>query len=259
MLASCRPSRGHPALSVRPRARHDKAEGRSFLNSVIRTRPAGAVLGAAKESSPVRARRPHDSRRGRLRHTASDSISQPRSGARMQPGRKPRAESAKRPSPERAKEIDSGGEAFAHSSARHQLYLGRFLFRKVTAYGLSRSRLCPRQSAALPERTERPAAHPQHQHPCRSTNPTCRRRPSSWPTNSGASALEHVETIPTKGHPLVYADWLHAPGKPTVLFYGHYDVQPPDPLDEWISPPFEPTVRDDNIYARGAVDDKGQI
>ena len=58
---------------------------------------------------------------------------------------------------------------------------------------------------------------------------------------------------------MVYADWLHAPGKPTVLCYGHYDVQPPDPLDEWISPPFEPTVRDGNIYARGSADDKGQM
>ena len=71
--------------------------------------------------------------------------------------------------------------------------------------------------------------------------------------------LEHVEIIPTEGHPLVYADWLHAAGKPTVLFYGHYDVQPPDPLDEWESPPFEPTERNNNIYARGAVDDKGQM
>jgi acetylornithine deacetylase/succinyl-diaminopimelate desuccinylase-like protein len=71
--------------------------------------------------------------------------------------------------------------------------------------------------------------------------------------------LEHVEIIPTQGHPLVYADWLHAAGKPTVLFYGHYDVQPPDPLDEWKSPPFEPTERNQNIYARGAVDDKGQM
>src|SRR5579863_8780463 len=59
-------------------------------------------------------------------------------------------------------------------------------------------------------------------------------------------------------HPLVYAEWLGAPGKPTIVLYGHYDVQPPDPLDEWISPPFEPAVRNDNIYARGAVDDKGQ-
>ena len=65
--------------------------------------------------------------------------------------------------------------------------------------------------------------------------------------------------IEAEGHPLVYADWLHAAGKPTVLVYGHYDVQPPDPLDEWISPPFEPTERNGNIYARGAVDDKGQV
>ncbi|MFM2125535.1 MAG: hypothetical protein RL328_1986 [Acidobacteriota bacterium] len=71
--------------------------------------------------------------------------------------------------------------------------------------------------------------------------------------------LENVQIIETKGHPLVYADWLHAPGKPTVLCYGHYDVQPPDPLDEWISPPFEPTIRNGNIYARGATDDKGQV
>lgn len=71
--------------------------------------------------------------------------------------------------------------------------------------------------------------------------------------------LENVEIVETKGHPLVYADWLHAPGKPTVLCYGHYDVQPPDPLDEWISPPFEPTIRNGNIYARGATDDKGQM
>jgi len=71
--------------------------------------------------------------------------------------------------------------------------------------------------------------------------------------------MEHVEIIPTAGHPLVYADWLHAPGKPTVLCYGHYDVQPPDPLDEWVTPPFEPTLRDGNIYARGSADDKGQM
>src|SRR6266571_9462014 len=70
--------------------------------------------------------------------------------------------------------------------------------------------------------------------------------------------LEHVEVIPTENHPLVYGDWLKAPGKPTLLLYGHYDVQPPDPLEEWKSPPFEPEVRNDNIYARGSADDKGQ-
>jgi acetylornithine deacetylase/succinyl-diaminopimelate desuccinylase-like protein len=74
-----------------------------------------------------------------------------------------------------------------------------------------------------------------------------------------AAGLENVEIIPTEKHPLVYGDWLHAPGKPTVLCYGHYDVQPPDPLNEWISPPFEPTLRDGNIYARGSADDKGQM
>ena len=71
--------------------------------------------------------------------------------------------------------------------------------------------------------------------------------------------LEHATIIETAGHPLVYADWLHAAGKPTCLAYGHYDVQPPDPLDEWLSPPFEPTERNGNLYARGAVDDKGQM
>ncbi|HLJ79771.1 MAG TPA: dipeptidase, partial [Acidobacteriaceae bacterium] len=71
--------------------------------------------------------------------------------------------------------------------------------------------------------------------------------------------MEHVEIIRGAGHPLVYADWRHAPGKPTCLCYAHYDVQPPDPLDEWITPPFEPTERNQNLYARGAVDDKGQL
>ena len=73
------------------------------------------------------------------------------------------------------------------------------------------------------------------------------------------AGLENVEIIPTGRHPLVYADWLHAPGKPTVLCYGHYDVQPPDPLELWESPPFEPVVRDGNLYARGSADDKGQM
>ena len=71
--------------------------------------------------------------------------------------------------------------------------------------------------------------------------------------------LENVEIIATAGHPLVYGDWLHAAGKPTILCYGHYDVQPAEPLDEWHSPPFEPTERNQNLYARGAVDDKGQM
>ena len=75
-----------------------------------------------------------------------------------------------------------------------------------------------------------------------------------------ADASGHARMVPARiGHPLVYADWLHAEGAPTVLCYGHYDVQPAEPLDEWKSPPFEPTERDGNIYARGAVDDKGQM
>ena len=73
------------------------------------------------------------------------------------------------------------------------------------------------------------------------------------------AGMENIEIIPTAGHPLVYADWLHVPGKPTILLYGHYDVQPPDPLELWHTPPFEPTIRDGNIYARGSSDDKGQF
>lgn len=73
------------------------------------------------------------------------------------------------------------------------------------------------------------------------------------------AGLENVEIIPTKGHPIIYADHLHAPGRPTVLVYGHYDVQPVDPLHLWDTPPFEPTIRDGKLYARGATDDKGQL
>ena len=71
--------------------------------------------------------------------------------------------------------------------------------------------------------------------------------------------LENISIDETGGHPVVYADWLHAPGKPTILFYGHYDVQPVDPLNLWETPPFEPTVRDNKLFARGASDDKGQV
>jgi acetylornithine deacetylase/succinyl-diaminopimelate desuccinylase-like protein len=71
--------------------------------------------------------------------------------------------------------------------------------------------------------------------------------------------MTRAEVRPTAGHPLVYAEWLGAPGKPTALIYGHYDVQPPEPLELWKTPPFEPTLRDGKLYARGAVDDKGQV
>jgi len=67
-----------------------------------------------------------------------------------------------------------------------------------------------------------------------------------------------TELVPTEGHPMVIGRWEKAPGKPTVLLYGHYDVQPPDPLDKWLSPPFEPTIRDGRLYARGVGDNKGQ-
>jgi acetylornithine deacetylase/succinyl-diaminopimelate desuccinylase-like protein len=85
-------------------------------------------------------------------------------------------------------------------------------------------------------------------------------RAANWVAEHLRSAgFKTVEVIPTKLHPLVYAESLEAPGKPTVLFYGHYDVQPPEPLDLWTSPAFEPQVRNGNIFGRGTADDKGQV
>lgn len=81
----------------------------------------------------------------------------------------------------------------------------------------------------------------------------------TWLGNAGLENTKLIDSPDTGAHPLVYADWTHASGQPTLLLYGHYDVQPPDPLEEWISPPFEPAIRDGNIYARGAADDKGQL
>ncbi len=72
------------------------------------------------------------------------------------------------------------------------------------------------------------------------------------------AGLDDVHLVEGEGNPLVYGGWLRAPGKPTLLLYGHYDVQPPDPLEEWKSPPFDPTIRGEDIFARGASDDKGQ-
>ena len=71
--------------------------------------------------------------------------------------------------------------------------------------------------------------------------------------------LQNVKIIPTARHPIVYADWLQAPDRPTVLIYGHYDVQPVEPLAEWKTPPFEPTIIGNDLFARGACDDKGQL
>jgi acetylornithine deacetylase/succinyl-diaminopimelate desuccinylase-like protein len=86
------------------------------------------------------------------------------------------------------------------------------------------------------------------------------RRCAEWTVNALSQiGLENTRLIETPGNPVVYGEWLHAAGKPTILFYGHYDVQPVDPLDLWITPPFEATVRDGEIYARGSADDKGQV
>ncbi len=71
--------------------------------------------------------------------------------------------------------------------------------------------------------------------------------------------IEHVALLSTEGTPVVYGDWLHAPGKPTILIYGHYDVQPADPVELWDSPPFAPEIRDDRLYRRGASDNKGNL
>jgi acetylornithine deacetylase/succinyl-diaminopimelate desuccinylase-like protein len=79
-----------------------------------------------------------------------------------------------------------------------------------------------------------------------------------WKKLSDAG-MQNVRVINTTGHPLVYAEWLNAPGKSTVLIYGHYDVQPVDPIELWETPPFDPAIRDGKIYARGATDDKGQM
>ncbi|HEU5258592.1 MAG TPA: dipeptidase [Vicinamibacterales bacterium] len=86
------------------------------------------------------------------------------------------------------------------------------------------------------------------------------RRAAQWTADALTHAgIQNVSLIDTPGHPVVYGDWLSAPGKPTILFYGHYDVQPVDPLNLWTTPPFEANVRDGEIYARGAADDKGQV
>jgi acetylornithine deacetylase/succinyl-diaminopimelate desuccinylase-like protein len=96
------------------------------------------------------------------------------------------------------------------------------------------------------------SALPEHAGDCRAA--------AAWLVEAlTAAGLEHAEAAETGGHPIVYADWLHAPDAPTVLVYGHYDVQPVDPLDLWTSPPFEPVIVGDRMLARGAADDKGQV
>jgi len=86
------------------------------------------------------------------------------------------------------------------------------------------------------------------------------KRAAEWVANRLTTAgIEAVQILPTEGHPVVYGQWLHASDKPTILIYGHFDTQPVDPLDGWTQPPFEPVIRDDRIYARGASDDKGNM
>lgn len=85
------------------------------------------------------------------------------------------------------------------------------------------------------------------------------RRAATWVAEYLGGIGCRVEVVETPGHPIVYGEWTGAPGRPTLLMYGHYDVQPEDPVHEWTNPPFEPTVRDGAIYARGAADDKGQV
>ncbi|HET6760697.1 MAG TPA: M20/M25/M40 family metallo-hydrolase, partial [Gemmatimonadaceae bacterium] len=85
------------------------------------------------------------------------------------------------------------------------------------------------------------------------------RRAAEWVKASLDKIGVPAKIYPTAGHPVVVGEWRNAPGAPTVLIYGHYDVQPAEPLELWTSPPFEPTVRDGKIFARGSVDDKGQL
>ena len=89
--------------------------------------------------------------------------------------------------------------------------------------------------------------------------PDCRRAAEWIAADLERIGMEHVEVAETGGHPVVYADWLHAAGAPTVIAYCHYDVQPVDPLELWTSPPFEPVVEGDRILGRGVADDKGQL
>src|SRR5512136_1804574 len=86
------------------------------------------------------------------------------------------------------------------------------------------------------------------------------RRCADWAAGHMRSiGFQSAKVVDTAGHPVVYGEWLGAPGAPTILIYGHYDVQPVDPVDLWHSPPFEATIRDGNLYGRGSTDDKGQV
>lgn len=99
--------------------------------------------------------------------------------------------------------------------------------------------------------------------PSVSTDPAhdadCRRAATWLAEHLRALGCPTVDLLADESHPVVWAEGPRRPGKPTVLVYGHYDVQPPDPIDLWKTPPFEPSIRDGNVYARGATDDKGQV
>ena len=96
------------------------------------------------------------------------------------------------------------------------------------------------------------SAQPEYAAACRET--------AEWLANQlDAIGVEHVEVSETGGHPIVYGDWLHAPDAPTVIVYGHYDVQPVDPIELWETAPFEPFLKGDRVIGRGSADDKGQI
>lgn len=96
------------------------------------------------------------------------------------------------------------------------------------------------------------SAQPEH-------TPDTRRAAEYVANEARRIGLENAAVMETDGYPVVYADWLHAEGKPTVLIYGHYDVQPAEPLELWTSPAFQPEIRGEDIYARGSIDDKGQV
>ena len=144
---------------------------------------------------------------------------------------------------------DRGGSAGRRADGRSH---------RLATHGKNR-RLHQRQSRPLRRRAEGVPRDSQRQRAaaaCRGCPPL---RGVDGHGDAAHRSSEMSASKTRKGHPIVYGEWLGAPGKPTILFYGHYDVQPVDPVDQWTSPPFEATIRDGEIYARGSADDKGQV